>query len=224
MGLRLRFVLLAGAVATVNCSNGSNDCPGLCPVETIHPTMTIQVDGGVAAVASAKVVSGPCSHLLVHSAGEAGASASYAAVEVTYNGAVDIPPLCLVELTSLDGQTVVVTTSVTVSTSQLPCCPHGSCCSKSSVVSLHHQVVFDQPVQSISFPPAPDQGLDGGAAGAALDTEASTHDASDRNSAEDIPENAAKDAAEDAARDEATAEIMGAPPDAEQILDLASAF
>lgn len=216
--------MLAGAIAAVGCSSSSsNDCPGLCPVESIHPTMTIQVDqvdGGTAAVASAQVVSGPCAHLLVRSAGEAGVATGYAAVQVTYNGSVDVPPLCLVELTSLDGQTVIVTTSVTASTFQQPCCPNGSCCSKSSAASLHHQVVFDQPVQTISFPTPPNQGLDGGGPDAALDAVGNTIGAGDLDSAKDIPE----DAAEDATIDGATLEIAVSPPDAEQVLDLASAF
>ena len=185
--------------------------------------MTIQVDqvdGGTAAVASAQVVSGPCAHLLVGSAGEAGVATGYAAVQVTYNGSVDIPPLCLVELTSLDGQTVIVTTPVTATTFQQPCCPYGSCCSKSSAISLHHQVVFDQPVQTISFPTPPDQGLDGGGPDAALDAVGNTTDASGLDSTEDIPEGAV----EDASVDEYTREIAVSPPDAEQVLDLVSTF
>jgi hypothetical protein len=223
MRFRWRFALLAEAIAALGCSGSSSYCPGLCPVDSTNPTMTIQVDhvdGGMAAVASAQVVSGPCSRLLVGSVGEAGVANGYAAVQVTYNGSVDVPPLCLVELTSLDGQTVRVTTSVTASTFQQPCCPYGSCCSKSSAISLHHRVVFDQPVQTISFPTPPNQGLDGGATDAALDAEGTTIDAGSLDSAEDIPENAV----EDATLDEATGEITGSPTDAEQVLDLASAF
>ncbi len=181
--------------------------------------MTIEVDqgdGGTAVVASAQVVSGPCSRLLVGSAGEAGAATAYTAVQVTYNGSVDVPPLCLVELTSLDGQTVIVTTSVTVSTFQQPCCPYGSCCSKSSAVSLHHQVVFDQPVQTISLPPPPNQGLDGGAVDAALGAGENTLDAGGLDSDEDVPENAVEDATPD--------EAEPSPADAEQAFDLAGAF
>ncbi len=227
MPFRWNFALLAGTLAAAGCSGSSNDCPGLCPIDSIHPTMTIQVDqvdAGSAAVASAQVVSGPCSHLLVGSEGEAGVITGYAAVQVTYNGSVDVPPLCLVELTSPDGQTVVVTTSVTVSTFQQPCCPYGSCCSKSSAVSLHHQVVFDQPVQTISFPTPADQRLDGGAMDAALGAEESTIDASGLDSPGDIPENAVADATENATLDGATGEITESPADAEQVLDLAGAF
>lgn len=209
---------MAGILAAVSCSGSSNYCPGLCPVESIHPTMTIQIDGGMATVASAKVVSGPCSHLLIHSAGEVGVATGYAAVQVTYNGAVDIPPLCLVELTSLDGQTVVVTTSVTVSTHDQPCCSSGSCCPQTSAVSLHHQVAFDQPEQTISFPILP--GLDGGIADTALDAEATDIDTSGPDSAEDAPENAVVDVTLDGA----TGEETGTPADAEPVLDLASVF
>ena len=220
--------MLTGTLAAAGCSSSSsNDCPGLCPVDSIHPTMTIQVDqvdGGTATVASAKVVSGPCSHLLAHSEGEAGAATGYAAVQVTYNGPVDVPPLCLIELTSLDGQTVMVTTSVTASTFQQACCPYGSCCSKSSAISLHHQVVFDQPTQTVSFPAPPNQAVDGGAMDAASDAEGNAIDASGLDSAEDVPENVVEDATEDSTIDGTTGEITESPPDAEQVLDLASAF
>lgn len=126
--------------------------------------MTIEVAGGDAAITSAEVISGPCSHLLVHSATEAGATMGYAAAQVTYNGPSDIPPLCLIKLTSLDGETIVVTTSVTATSYQQPCCPVGSCCAKTSAISLHHHVVFDQPVLTILFPGTIGGGLDGGAA------------------------------------------------------------
>ena len=159
--------MLTGTLTTVGCDGSDKYCPGLCPIDSIHPTMTIEVADDVSALTRAEIVSDPCSRLLLHSAGEAGMPTGYAAVQITYNGPVDIPPLCLVELTSLDGQTVVVTTSVTVSQYEQPCCPGGGCCPKTSAVSLHKQVVFDQPVQTVGFPIPP--GLDGGATDAALD-------------------------------------------------------
>jgi hypothetical protein len=126
--------------------------------------MTIEVAGGAASVAHAEVISGPCARLLFHSAGEAGAPTGYAAIQVTYNGPSDIPPLCLIQLTSLDGETIVVTTSATATSYQQPCCPYGSCCATTSAMSLHRRVVFDQPVQTVSFPGTIDGGVDGGGA------------------------------------------------------------
>ena len=182
MCLHWRFALLTGVLFAAGCSS-SGYCPGLCPAESIYPTMTIEVAGGAASVASAKIISGPCAHLLVHSSGEAGVTTGYAAVQVTYNGPSDIPPLCLVELTSLEGETVVVTTSVTASGYEQPCCPYGSCCPKSSAISLHHHVVFDQPTQTISFPGTPDGGRDDGTGDLAQDvpqaTEVETIDLAD---------------------------------------------
>jgi hypothetical protein len=70
----------------------------------------------------------------------------------------------VIKLTSLDGATVIVATSVTATSNQNPCCPYGSCCQESTAISLHHHVVFDQPVQTISFPGTIDGGLDGGLA------------------------------------------------------------
>jgi hypothetical protein len=133
--------------------------------------MTIEVAGGAASIASAEIANGPCARLLIHSAVEAGAPAGYAAAQITYNGPFDIPPLCVIKLTSLDGATVVVATSVTATSSQSPCCPYGSCCQESSAISLHHRVVFDQPVQTISFPGTIDGGLDSGTDESALDGE-----------------------------------------------------
>ena len=139
--------------------------------------MTIEVDGGAATIASAEVVSGPCSHLLVHSAGEAGAPTSYAAAQITYNGPSDIPPLCLIKLTSLFGDTSMVAASVTATSYDQSCCPYGSCCAKTSATTLHHRIVFDQPVQSVSFPIPPAPRLDGGVEDAALDAQESPIDA-----------------------------------------------
>jgi hypothetical protein len=137
--------------------------------------MTIEVADGAASIAHAEVISGPCSRLLFHSAVEAGPPIGYATVQVTYNGPSDIPPLCLIQLTSLDGETVVVTASASASSYQQTCCPTGSCCLQSSAISLHHRVVFDQAVQTVSFPGLIDGGVvDGGEADTAQDVPQTT--------------------------------------------------
>lgn len=178
MYLRWRFAVLTGVFSfTAACGNNSEPCPGLCPVDSTFPTLTIEVAGGAAVIASTEIISGPCARLLVHSAGEAGTQTGYAAAQITYNGPTDIPPLCLIQLTSLYGDTTVVTASVTVSSYQQPCCPYASCCPQTSAITLHHRVVFDQPVQTISFPIPPGPSLDGGDLDAALDTEGSTSEA-----------------------------------------------
>lgn len=164
--------------------------------------MTIEVAGGTAAIAGAEVTSGPCSHLLVHSATEAGATMGYAAAQITYNGPSDIPPLCLVKLTSLDGETIVATTSVTATSDPQPCCPVGSCCAQTSAISLHHHVVFDQPVLTISFPGAIDGGLGGGAADTIRDVPQAMESGS-VDLAEDTP-NAPVDASDQNALDGGT--------------------
>ncbi len=137
-------------------------------MENIYPTMTIEVADGTASIGNAQVTSGPCAHLLVQSAGEAGAAAGYAAVQVTYSGPSDHPPPCSIELTSQGGETVVVTASVSATSYQEPCCPYGSCCPKASAISLHEHVVFDQPVQTVSFPGPPDGGAEGDTADASM--------------------------------------------------------
>ena len=163
---------------TAACSKSSNgDCPGLCPAGSTSPTMTIEVAGGAASIASAKVISGPCFHLLVHSDSEAGAPTRYAAAQVTYNGPADIPPLCLIQLTSVAGDTQVVTATVTATSDQQPCCPLGSCCPSESAITIHRHVVFDQPVQTIAFPTLIGPGLDGGDVDIGLDAENNALDA-----------------------------------------------
>jgi hypothetical protein len=170
MHLRWPSVVLIGVFFfTAACGNDSGYCPGLCPVDRTFPTMTIEVAGGAATIASSEIVSGPCTRLLVHSAGEAGAPAGYAAAQITYNGPSDIPPLCLVKLTSLYGDTSVVTASVSATSYEQPCCPYGSCCPKASAITQHLRVVFDQPVQTVSFPIPPSPQLDGGVEDTALD-------------------------------------------------------
>lgn len=196
MCMRWPFAVLTGvSFFTAACGSNSGYCPGLCPVESTFPTMTIEVDGGMATIASAEIVSGPCSRLLVHSAGEAGAPTGYAAAQITYNGPSDTPPLCLIKLTSLFGDTAVVTASLSATSYQQPCCPFGSCCAKTSATTLHHRVVFDQPMQTVSFPIPPATQLDGGVEDAALDAQVPPINAD-----------------------------LEASVDAEQVLDLASAF
>jgi len=170
MVFRWPFAALTGALLALACSSGTTTyCPGLCPAEDTFPTMTIEVAGGAASIASVEVANGPCAHLLIHSEGEAGAPSGYAAAQITYNGPSDIPPLCVIKVTSLDGATVIVATSVTATSNESPCCPYGSCCQESSAISLHHHVVFDQPVQTISFPGTFDGGVDGSADDVAQD-------------------------------------------------------
>ena len=178
MYLRWTFAVLIGvSFFTAGCGGNSGYCPVLCPVESTFPTMTIEVAGGAAIIASTEIISGPCARLLVHSAGEAGTQTGYAAAQITYNGPIDIPPLCLIKLTSLFGDTTVVTASVTASSDEQPCCPYGSCCAKATAITLHHRVVFDLPVQTISFPIPPGPSLDGGELDAAMDAESSAVDA-----------------------------------------------
>jgi hypothetical protein len=178
MYLRWPFAVLIGVhLLTAACGSGSGDCPGLCPVESTFPTMTIEVDGGAAAIASIEMISGPCSRLLVHSAGEAGTPTGYAAAQITYNGPFDNPPPCSIKLTSLVGDTAFVTAALTASSYQQPCCPYGTCCPQTSAITLHHRVVFDQPVQTIAFPMPPGPSLDGGDLDAAADAEGSAVDA-----------------------------------------------
>jgi hypothetical protein len=170
-------LLIGGLFFAAACGSNSGYCPGLCPVDSTFPTMTMEVAGGAATIASAEIVSGPCTRLLVHSAGEAGAPSSYAATQITYHGPSDMPPLCLVKLTSLYGDTSVIPASVTTTRYEQPCCPYGSCCPKASAITLHHRVVFDQPVQTVSFPIPPSPQLDGGIENATLDAAGPASDA-----------------------------------------------
>jgi hypothetical protein len=145
--------------------------------------MRIEVAGGAATIASAEILSGPCARLLVSSEGEAGAPKGYAAAQVTYNGPIDVSSPCVVKLTSLFGDTAVVTAALTAGNYQQACCPVGTCCPQASAITNHHQVVFDQPVQTISFPIPPGPNLDGGGGDgggeldAVLDVESSSVDA-----------------------------------------------
>ncbi|HEY5281452.1 MAG TPA: hypothetical protein VIM14_01565 [Polyangia bacterium] len=159
MYLRWSFALLSWALLATSCGGDSDNCPDICPMDSIHPTMTIEVADGTASIASAEVGNGPCASLLIHSAGEVGVPTGYAAVQVTYNGSTSSPPpLCVIKVTSLAGDSTSVTTQPTLGTYEQPCCPYGSCCSKTSVISLHPRVTYDQPVQTFSFPSRPDGG------------------------------------------------------------------
>jgi len=174
--------------------------------------MTINVSGGTAAIANAEIISGPCSYLLIHSAGEAGAQHSYAATQITYTGPSDTPPPCMIRLTSLYGDSAMVTASLSTTDYEKPCCPTGSCCAQTGTTTLHQRVVFDQPTQTISFPIP--SGLDGGADDAALDAEGNLGDAETYDSTEDTPENIVEDAAINGTSQSAV--------DTEQALDLAN--
>jgi hypothetical protein len=160
MCLRRYFLLLLGILTATTCGDSKGNCPGLCSVENVFPTMTIETADGMASIAKAQVVSGPCAHLLTRSAGEAGVPTGYAAVQVTYNGSTSIPPLCLVELTSLLGETTVVTTQVTISQYQQRCCPSGSCCDESNERALHYNVAFTPSLQTVTFSMVSDAGID----------------------------------------------------------------
>jgi hypothetical protein len=116
--------------------------------------MTIEVAGGAALLASAKILNGPCSHLLVQSSGEAGVPTGYAAVQVTYNGTTTAPlPLCTIEVRSLDGQVLDVTAEATVTTSEQACCPAQTCCAKSQAATVQRTITFKQDVQTVTFEP-----------------------------------------------------------------------
>ena len=203
--------MMTSALVAAACSSSGGYCPGLCPAESTFPTMTIEVDGGTASIASARIVSGPCSYLLIHSEGEAGAQHSYAAAQITYTGPSDTPPLCRIGLTSVYGNSAEVTASLSATSQEEPCCPYGSCCAKNGATPLHRIVAFDWPTQTISFPVPP--GLDGGIADAILDIEGTPVDAAD-DSAADVPENAVEDVPLDGASQSTI--------DADRVLDLAS--
>jgi hypothetical protein len=164
-----RLLFAAFVLSNATCDGSKDSCPGQCAIDAVSPSMTIETADGRATIAKASIVSGPCSHLLVRSEGEAGMQTGYAAVRITYHGSTSIPPLCLVEVTSLAGESAVVTTSVTATSYTQPCCPTGSCCPRATEVGLHHRVTFDQAVQTVAFDPA----FDGGAPDAGEDAHAS---------------------------------------------------
>jgi hypothetical protein len=131
--------------------------------------MTISTADGAASIARAQVKGGPCTTLLIRSAGEAGIPTSYGAVQVTYNGPYDQSPLplCIVDVTSILGQTEGLSIEVTSREHEQACCPYGTCCPKESLVTRNYRVEFKEPTQTISFPPPPDGGLDDVASDAA---------------------------------------------------------
>jgi hypothetical protein len=159
---------LTALLLLVGCGKNNDNCPGLCPSETLSPTMVLSTADGAPSIASAKVYNSPCTAMLTHSAGEVGVPTGYAAVQVTYNGPKDNPPLCIVELTSLWGDVQVFAPQVKASPYQQTCCPYGTCCAKSSEVTQRVHLAFDPATQTVSFEPAPDGGMgsDAGDAGA----------------------------------------------------------
>ena len=167
-------IFTAALMVAAGCGRSESYCPGRCAVDSTHPMMTIEVAGGAALLASAKIVGGPCSHLLVHSSGEAGVPTGYAAVQVTYNGTTTSPlPLCLIEVTSLDGQVTDVTAEAMATYSEQACCPAQTCCAKAQAVTIHHAVAFKQDVQTVAFAPIDAGPLDANAPldnGATVDT------------------------------------------------------
>jgi len=153
----LGHLFLAGTLAVSACGDEEH-CPGQCPAPGV-PTLTIKTADGTASIASAKVLGGPCVHLLCDSAGEAGVPAGYATARITCSGASENPPPCLVELTSLAGDRVQVTAQAKSPGTEVACCAYGSCCPRLDTIRLHGEVVFDPPLVTIAFAPGVDGGL-----------------------------------------------------------------
>jgi hypothetical protein len=195
------------AALASGCSKNEDNCPGLCPDENATPTMTIRAADGAASIASAKVVSGPCTAILLRSEGEVGVPTSYAEVQVSYHWPTDIPPLCIVDVTSRYGQVESVSVQAKSKAYAQPCCPYGTCCPKTQdALTQRYHMDFDPKVETVSFPPPPDGGMNSDAKdandapanddsqgidsasidGAALEVsalDASTYDADDLDSA-----------------------------------------
>ncbi len=169
-----RWIILPVATTMLFCACGGSDdnCPGLCPDESAVPTMTISTDDGSASIASAKILNGPCTYLLLRSSGEAGMPTHYAEVRLIYSGPRATSSECQVELTSRFGQTAVITAELAVRVSQQTCCPYGTCCPAADTVAQLHHAEFVPPTQSVSFPAPPDAGTGDGAVDAALDAAA----------------------------------------------------
>jgi hypothetical protein len=159
MRLNVGWTVLLGMSMALACKASDGYCPGLCAIDNLFPTMTVETADGRASIATAKIVSGPCVQLLAHSAGDAGVIDGYASVQVTYNGPVDsVPPLCLVEITSIYGEKTVITGEIAISTYQQACCPHDRCCMQETALSVHHRVDFKQPLQTVSLQVPEDAG------------------------------------------------------------------
>jgi hypothetical protein len=168
-----RLILsLAASWLVLGCSSKDDDnCPGLCPDESVPPTMTIATADGAASIASAKVVSGPCKHVLTHSAGEVGVPTGYGVVQVFYAPELAAlgqsggnPPLCTITLTSLWGDVQSIGVEVKATADEKPCCPYGTCCPKiQDAAARRYHVEFARATQTVSFQP----GVDGGSGDAA---------------------------------------------------------
>lgn len=161
---RLTIPLTATWLA-LGCGKSDDNCPGQCPDESVLPSMTIVTADSAPSIASA-MVSGPCTRILTHSAGEVGVPTGYAAVQVSYqpqaaaleqsNG---VAPLCTVQVTSLWGDVETISAQVTVKAYETACCPYGTCCPKTmDALTRRYHLAFDTPTQTVAFLPAPDGG------------------------------------------------------------------
>lgn len=160
MFLRRLMLPLTATCVALGCSGESAHCPGMCSDETAIPTMTIEADDRAASIASARVVSGPCTAILLQSEGEAGVPTSYARVQVTYHWPTDVPPLCIVELSSRSGQVESVAVQVKAKAYTQACCPYGTCCAKTQdALTQRYRMEFEQRTVTVSFPPPPDGGI-----------------------------------------------------------------
>jgi hypothetical protein len=172
MFLRRMILPLTATWLALGCGKDDGNCPGLCPNEAVLPTITVSAADGAASIASAKVLSGPCTAMVLHSAGEVGVPTSYAQVQVTYDGARDILPLCTVEITSRYGQVEAISVQVKSREYTQTCCPYGTCCPKTDdALRQRYHLAFDPNTQTVSFPPPPDGGTQDDAADAAADAE-----------------------------------------------------
>lgn len=161
------FLPILATWLALGCSKNEDYCPGLCSDETGMPSMTISSADGAASIASAKVVSGPCTAMVLHSEGEVGVPTSYAQVQVIYSWPTDVPPLCIVEVTSRFGQIESVALQVKSRAYTPVCCPYGTCCPKTEdALAQRYHMEFDPKTQTVSFPPPPDGGADHDAADA----------------------------------------------------------
>jgi hypothetical protein len=180
------MVMLAATIFVVGCDKSEDNCPGQCADESVLPSMTIVTVDGAASIASANVLSGPCTKLLSHSEGEVGVPTGYAAVQVIYDPTSatlaqsgGTPPMCIIELKSLWGDVEAVSTQVTAKPYQKACCPYGTCCPKTQdALTQRYHLDFDQPTQIVSFLPGPDGGAPDAADAAQTPVDAETIDSS----------------------------------------------